>query len=267
MDRVHRSWSAFGTWRTLGWSEASGNSCRTSQPRPSAPCFAARIPGSRWRCPAGARRNGSAPFRTCPTAFPPATLPATCFPGWIRGSSRSVSLIRPGRWRPSCPARWRPSPAGRCAVPMAGLRWSSRSTWSASGPLLSLPKGNMLTLGQVRTEEKSNEITAIPGLLEMLELGWRGSVPPGAIVLLSSDSVTRIEKRPCHPSHRSRPPHCRQRWLYQHPFSPPRLPTFPAPLTEQAMNPHGTLGTAQFLTAQQGYLHHCFPNIQTQKEL
>ena len=92
MDRVHRPWSAFGAWRTLGWSEASGASCRTSQPRPSAPCFAARIPGSKWRCSAGARRNGSAPFWTCSTAFPPATLPATCFPGWTRGSSRSVSL-------------------------------------------------------------------------------------------------------------------------------------------------------------------------------
>ena len=29
---------------------------------------------------------------------------------------------------------------------------------------------NMLTLGQVRTEEKSNEITAIPRLLELLDL-------------------------------------------------------------------------------------------------
>ena len=34
-----------------------------------------------------------------------------------------------------------------------------------------MSKGNTLTLGQVKTEEKSNEITAIPWLLEMLELG------------------------------------------------------------------------------------------------
>ena len=33
-----------------------------------------------------------------------------------------------------------------------------------------MPRGNTLTLGQVKTEEKSNEITAIPRLLEMLEL-------------------------------------------------------------------------------------------------
>ena len=33
-----------------------------------------------------------------------------------------------------------------------------------------MPKGNTPTLGQVRTEEKSNEITAIPQLLQMLEL-------------------------------------------------------------------------------------------------
>ena len=44
------------------------------------------------------------------------------------------------------------------------------STWSAPGPLLSLSKGNSLTLGQVKTEEKSNGITAIPRLLELLDL-------------------------------------------------------------------------------------------------
>ena len=38
------------------------------------------------------------------------------------------------------------------------------------GPLLSFPKGNTLTLGQVKTDQKSNEITAIPRLLELLEL-------------------------------------------------------------------------------------------------
>ena len=36
---------------------------------------------------------------------------------------------------------------------------------------------NTLTLGQVRTEEKSNEITAIPRLLELLEL--KGCVVTG----------------------------------------------------------------------------------------
>ena len=38
-------------------------------------------------------------------------------------------------------------------------------TWSAPGATQ-----NNLTLGQVKTEEKSNEITAIPQLLEMLDL-------------------------------------------------------------------------------------------------
>ena len=33
-----------------------------------------------------------------------------------------------------------------------------------------MPKDNTLTLGQVKTEDKSNEITSIPRLLEMLEL-------------------------------------------------------------------------------------------------
>ena len=55
--------------------------------------------------------------------------------------------------------------------------------------------------------------------------------------------------------------------LFNTPFSAPQWPPFPAPPTERAMNPHGTLGTAQFLTAQQGCLPRCFPNIQTQKEL
>ena len=33
-----------------------------------------------------------------------------------------------------------------------------------------MPKGNTLTLGQVKTDRKSNEITAIPRLLGLLEL-------------------------------------------------------------------------------------------------
>ena len=41
--------------------------------------------------------------------------------------------------------------------------------WSVPGLLLSLPKGNTLTLGKVMTEEKSNEIIAITRLLEMPE--------------------------------------------------------------------------------------------------
>ena len=70
------------------------------------------------------RRSGSAPFWTCPAAFPPTAI-------------------------------------GRA---------SRRSIWSVPGPLLSLSKGNTMPLGQVKTEEKSNEITAITRLLEMLDL-------------------------------------------------------------------------------------------------
>ena len=150
---------------------------------------------------------------------------------------------------------------------MAGLRWSRRSTWSAPGPLLSLSKGNMLTLGQVRTEEKSNEITAIPGLLEMLELGWRGTVPPGAIVCCPAIPSPELRSAHFTPVIGAGHPTAARDGFFNTPFSAPQWPTFPAPLTEQATNPHGTLGTAQFLTAQQGYFHHCFPNIQTRKEL
>ena len=87
--------------------------------------------------------------------------------------------------------------------------------------------------------------------------GVERNCPPGVIVLLSTDSVARIEKRPFHPSHRSRPAHCRQRRLFQHSLLSAQWSTFPAPLTEQAMNPHGVPGTAQFRTAQQG----CLPTV------
>ena len=109
-------------------------------------------------------------FLDCPTAFPPTTPSATYSPALIRNSCSGVLWSGPSRWRHFCPARWWPSMERRCAVPTTKLPASRRFTWSAPGPLLSLSKGNTLTLGQVKTEEKSNEIAAIPKLLEMLEL-------------------------------------------------------------------------------------------------
>ena len=56
-------------------------------------------------------------------------------------------------------------------IPSHGNRAGKQaSICSVPGPLLSLSKGNTMTLGQVKTEEKANEITAIPRLLEMLDL-------------------------------------------------------------------------------------------------
>ena len=46
------------------------------------------------------------------------------------------------------------------------------SIWSSPGSRLVIAwvSANTLTLGQVKAEEKSNEITAVPRLLELLEL-------------------------------------------------------------------------------------------------
>ena len=52
--------------------------------------------------------------------------------------------------------------ARKCAVPTTGVQQSKSLGWAAA---------NMFRLEQVKTEEKSNEITVVPQLLEMLELG------------------------------------------------------------------------------------------------
>ena len=63
------------------------------------------------------------------------------------------------------PGRWSPSTARRCAGRTTGARGSAPCTWSAPGP-----SSSRLVLGQVAVAEKSNEITAIPALLRVLDL-------------------------------------------------------------------------------------------------
>ena len=107
-------------------------------------------------------------------AFARAGSSAMCSPAWTRTGSRSALLSGASRWPSFCPERWWPSTAKRCAAPMTPGQASRPSIWSAPGLRPTPPyrsTGQALTLGQVRTEEKSNEITAIPRLLEMLELG------------------------------------------------------------------------------------------------
>ena len=63
--------------------------------------------------------------------------------------------------------------ARRYGVPTTAIRASGPSTpYRGTGQALvsAWASANTLTLGQVKTEEKSNEITAIPQLLQMLEL-------------------------------------------------------------------------------------------------
>ena len=60
--------------------------------------------------------------------------------------------------------------ARRCAVPMSGRRPSRRCTWSMPGPQSSALRQAQEVLGQLAVDGKSNEITAVPKLLEMLAL-------------------------------------------------------------------------------------------------
>ena len=113
--------------------------------------------------------------RGIPSHTPFDRLRTTCFPVRTLTSSSGVSWSEPRLWLICCPERWWLLTGQRCAAPATrgrALRQAQDrpSIGSAPGPLLSLPRGNTLTLGQVRTKEKSNEITAIPRLLEMPEL-------------------------------------------------------------------------------------------------
>ena len=118
-----------------------------------------------WRCSARARRSGSALSWNSETASRPTTLSATCSLDWTRTASRNALWNGARRWRTCCPERWWPSTARRCAALTTKGRARKAihlvSAWASA---------NTLTLGQVMTGEKSNEITAIPRLLEMLEL-------------------------------------------------------------------------------------------------
>ena len=87
-----------------------------------------------------------------------------CFMEWTHGEADLV----PGEVVAIDGKRARRShdgPAGaagkRALHPVSGTGQALVSAWASA---------NTLTLGQVQTEEKSNEITAIPKLMEMLEL-------------------------------------------------------------------------------------------------
>ena len=88
-----------------------------------------------------------------------------CSPAWTRTGSKSASWSGARRWPTCCPGevvaidgktvrRSHDNRAGKQPIHLV-------SAWASA---------NTLTLGQVKTEEKSNEITAIPRLLELLEL-------------------------------------------------------------------------------------------------
>ena len=79
-------------------------------------------------------------------------------PCWTQSSSRTASPSGLRRW-PNCSlGKWRPSMARQCATP-------------TTTPLVSAwTPANAMTLGQVKSNEKSHEITAIPQLPQMLEL-------------------------------------------------------------------------------------------------
>ena len=110
------------------------------------------------------KEEWSAPSWTCPTAFPshdtfgdvfsrldPEQF-QSCFVEW----TQAVAALLPGEVV---------AIGGKTVRRSHDRRRAGNPLGSAPGPLLSLPKGNTLTLGQVKTEEKSNEITAIPRLL------------------------------------------------------------------------------------------------------
>ena len=104
-------------------------------------------------------------FLELPGGFPPMTPSAMSLPVWTQSSSRVASWPGPKPSLSCCPVRWSPLTARRPEGPTTG-RGSKRamhlvSAWATR---------NTLTLGQVRTEEKSNEITAIPQLLNLLDL-------------------------------------------------------------------------------------------------
>ena len=86
-------------------------------------------------------------------------------PGWIHSGSRSVSWNGAGGVAALLP--------GEVVAIDGKTARRSHDTRAGKGALhlvSAWASANTLTLGQVKTEEKSNEITAIPRLLELLEL-------------------------------------------------------------------------------------------------
>ena len=104
-----------------------------------------RLPGVAQRHPLA--RHLRARLRPAQAPGVPGLLPGL-------GAGRPGALCGSSTW---------PSTARPCAAP--ARRSSGRCTWSAPGP-----RRSSLSLGQVAVDAKSNEITAIPALLELLDL-------------------------------------------------------------------------------------------------
>ena len=104
-------------------------------------------------------------FLELPNGIPSHDTFGDVFARWIRSSSNIVSLSGFKPWPSSPKAKWWPSTARRCAAPHDRTLGKGAihmvNVWASS---------NGLALGQTKVEEKSNEITAIPKLLHMLDL-------------------------------------------------------------------------------------------------
>ncbi len=101
----------------------------------------------------------------CPTASPPTTPSAGSSPPSTRPPSRPPSSAGCGRWRP-------PQRGQVVAIDGKTLR-RSHDRANGKGPLhlvSAWASANRLVLGQVAVDDKSNEITAIPALLDALDL-------------------------------------------------------------------------------------------------
>ena len=103
---------------------------------------------------------GGIPSHDTP-AFAGAGFSAMSLPVWTRRSSKTASYPGPRPALSCCPEKWWPLTARRPDGPTTG--------WGTRGPCTPYRStGPALTLGQVKTAAKSNEITAIPQLLDLL---------------------------------------------------------------------------------------------------
>lgn len=89
---------------------------------------------------------------------------------------RVFSLINPDKFR-ECFLNWIQSVAQRCGGEFVGVdgktlrrSYDSKSNTAAIHMVSAWANASRLVLGQLKTEEKSNEITAIPALLALLDL-------------------------------------------------------------------------------------------------
>ena len=109
-------------------------------------------------------------FLELPGGFPPMTPSAMFLPVWTQSSSRVASWPGPKPSLSCCPRRWWPLTGRRPGVLTTARVAREPCIWSAMAQFPPWATQNTLTLGQVRTAEKSNEITAIPQLLDLLDL-------------------------------------------------------------------------------------------------